>query len=82
MLRALQKVEIRAYPHRIASSASGQTPLSDQSTSAGGCFRITELRVKHDKIRLEKERLLKLQELDELEASVQKKILEEARRER
>lgn len=55
-------------------SASIQTPLSDQSKSAGGNSRMIELRVKHDRIRLEKEKLLKLQELDELEASVQKEI--------
>jgi hypothetical protein len=37
--------------------------------------------VKHDRARL-KETLLKLQELDELEASVQNELLEEARGER
>lgn len=39
-----------------------------------------ELRAKRDKIRLGKERLLKLQELDEMEAAVQKEMLEEVRR--
>ena len=38
--------------------------------------------MKHDRARLKKEMLLKLQELDELEASVQNELLEEARRER
>jgi hypothetical protein len=38
--------------------------------------------VKHDRARLKKETLLKLQELDELEASVQNELLEEARGER
>jgi hypothetical protein len=41
-----------------------------------------ELHVRRDKIQQEKERLLKLQELDKLEATVQKEILEEARRQR
>jgi hypothetical protein len=41
-----------------------------------------ELREKREKIRVEKERLLKLQELDELEAAVQREMLEEERRAR
>jgi hypothetical protein len=41
-----------------------------------------ELHVRRDKIQQEKERLLKLQELDKLEATVQKEILEEARSQR
>lgn len=69
-------------PHEQASSTSSPNMPSGQNTSAGGSSRMDELHAKRDKIRLEKERLLKLQELDDLEASVQKEILEEARRER
>jgi len=39
-----------------------------------------ELGVKRDMIRVEKERLLKLQELDEMEAAVQREMQEEQRK--
>ena len=39
-----------------------------------------ELRAKRDKIKVEKERLLMLQELDEMEATVQREMLEEQRK--
>jgi hypothetical protein len=63
-----------------SSRASSQTLLSESNIAAGSTARMDELRAKRDKIRLEKERLLKLQELDEMEAAVQKEMLEEARR--
>jgi hypothetical protein len=50
--------------------------------SMRGSSKMDELRAKRDKIRVEKERLLKLQELDELEASVQREMLEEQRKAR
>ncbi len=62
------------------SRASSQPLLSESNIAAGSTSRMDELRAKRDKIRLEKERLLKLQELDEMEAAVQKEMLEEARR--
>jgi hypothetical protein len=39
-----------------------------------------ELRAKRDKIKAEKGRLLKLQELGEMEATVQREMLEEQRK--
>jgi hypothetical protein len=63
-----------------SSRASSQTLHSETNIAAGSTSRMDELRAKRDKIRLEKERLLKLQELDEMEAAVQKEMLEEARR--
>jgi hypothetical protein len=62
-----------------SSRASSQTLLSDMSTDASSS-RMDELRAKRDKIRTEKERLLKLQELDEMEAAVQREMLEEAKK--
>ena len=62
-----------------SSRASSQTLASEMSASANPA-RMEELREKREKIRLEKERLLKLQELDEMEAAVQCEMLEEQRR--
>jgi hypothetical protein len=53
--------------------------LSDTSASASSS-RMDELRAKRDRIRVEKERLLKFQELDEMEAAVQREIQEEQRK--
>lgn len=39
-----------------------------------------ELRAKSERIKVEKERLLRLQELDEVEAAVQREMLEEQRK--
>ncbi len=63
-----------------SSQAFSQTVLSEPDIAADSTARMDELRAKRDKIRVEKERLLKLQELDEVEAAVQKELLEEARR--
>jgi hypothetical protein len=65
--------------HAPASSlAPFHSLLSDATTTvAASSSRIDELRAKRDRIRVEKERLLKLQELDEMEAVVQREILEE-----
>ncbi len=41
-----------------------------------------ELRAKRDKIKVEKERFLMLQELDEMEATMQREMLEEQRKRR
>ena len=46
----------------------------------GSSSRIDELKAKREKIRTEKERLLKLQELDEMEAAVHREIMEEEER--
>jgi hypothetical protein len=78
----LSEVNDADMPQQLASSASSIVPLAGQSTIAGTTSRMDELHAKRDKIQQEKERLLKLQELDELEATVQKEILEEARRQR
>jgi hypothetical protein len=61
------------------SRLSGQTVFSDSETT-GSSSRMEELRAKREKIRVEKERLLKLQELDEMEAAVQREMLEEQMR--
>lgn len=58
-----------------ASRASGS---SDNAT--GSSQKLDYLKEKMDKIRAEKERLQKLQELDELEAAVQKEIMDEQRK--
>ena len=60
--------------------ASSQTVLPDTSTAVGSSSRIDELKAKREKIRVEKERLLKLQELDELDAAVHREIMEEEAR--
>jgi hypothetical protein len=63
---------------------SSQTILSGTTTSTtvgASSSRIDELRAKRDRIRVEKERLLKLQELDEMEEAVQREMLEEQKRE-
>lgn len=62
--------------------ASIQTLLSDTGVSTRGSSKMDELRARRDKIRVEKERLLKLHELDELEASVRREMLEEQRKAR
>jgi len=55
--------------------------LSDVSgRESGSSVRLEELRAKRDKIKAEKGRLLKLQELDEMEATVQREMLEEQRK--
>jgi len=75
--------ELPSRQHEPASSrASSQTILSDTSTAVGSSSRIDELRAKREKIRTEKERLLKLQELDEMEATVHREIMEEEERTR
>jgi hypothetical protein len=66
------------------SNASSQTILCDTTTSTtvgASSSRMDELRAKRDRIRVEKERLLKLQELDEMEEAVQREMLEEQKRE-
>ncbi|KAH8792318.1 hypothetical protein F5882DRAFT_487811 [Hyaloscypha sp. PMI_1271] len=72
------KPEGRVAHDALPSRATSETPLSDGASSS----RMDELREKREKIRVEKERLLKLQELDELEAAVQREMLEEERRAR
>jgi hypothetical protein len=62
----------------LPSRATSETPLSEGASSS----RTDELREKREKISVEKERLLKLQELGELEAAVQREMLEEERRAR
>ncbi|OBT90274.1 hypothetical protein VE02_01271 [Pseudogymnoascus sp. 03VT05] len=64
----------------VSLGASGQTILSDTSTAEGSSSQIDTLLAKREKIRVEKERLLKLQELDEMEAMVNREILEERAR--
>ena len=60
---------------------SSHTLLSDASGSGSGSSARTEkLRAKRDKSQVEKERLLMLQELDEMEATVQREMLEEQRK--
>ena len=55
--------------------------LSDVSgRESGSSVRMEELRAKRDKIKAEKGSLLKLQELDEMEATVQREMLEEQRK--
>ncbi|KAH8750883.1 hypothetical protein BGZ57DRAFT_934625 [Hyaloscypha finlandica] len=72
------KPEGRVAHDALPSRATSEKPLSDGASSS----RMDELREKREKIRVEKERLLKLQELDELEAAVQREMLEEERRAR
>jgi hypothetical protein len=72
------KPEGRVAHDALPSRPTSETPLSEGASSS----RMDELREKREKIRVEKERLLKLQELDELEAAVQREMLEEERRAR
>ncbi|KAH8685563.1 hypothetical protein BGZ60DRAFT_395463 [Tricladium varicosporioides] len=58
-----------------ASRVSGSS-----DNAAGSSQKLDYLKEKMDKIRAEKERLQKLQELDELEAAVQKEIMDEQRK--
>ncbi|KFZ11322.1 hypothetical protein V502_07601 [Pseudogymnoascus sp. VKM F-4520 (FW-2644)] len=72
--------ELSSTQHESVSlGASSQSILSDTSTAEGGSSQIDTLRAKREKIRVEKERLLKLQELDEMEARVDREIIEEER---
>jgi len=74
--------EVVAVQHEPDSSRiASPTVLSDTDLStSGSSSRMDELRAKRDKIRAEKQRLLKLQELDEMEAAVQREIQEEQRK--
>ena len=72
--------ELSSTQHEpVSLGASSQSILSDTSTAEGGSSQIDTLRAKREKIRVEKERLLKLQELDEMEAIVNREIMEEER---
>lgn len=72
--------EVPSTQHEpVSLGASSQTILSDTSTAEGSSSQIDTLRAKREKIRVEKERLLKLQELDEMEALVNREIMEEER---
>lgn len=72
--------ELSSTQHEpVSLGAASQTILSDTSTAEGGSSQIDTLRAKREKIRVEKERLLKLQELDEMEAIVNREIMEEER---
>ncbi|PMD19354.1 hypothetical protein NA56DRAFT_705519 [Hyaloscypha hepaticicola] len=73
--------EMTSEPEPEPADVSSHTLLSDASGSgSGSSARMEELRAKRDKIKVEKERLLKLQELDEMEATVQREMLEEQRK--
>jgi hypothetical protein len=73
--------EITSEPEPEPADVSSHTLLSDASGSgSGSSARMEELRAKRDKIKVEKERLLMLQELDEMEATVQREMLEEQRK--
>lgn len=63
----------------IASHDWGSTMVTD-SASGSAILRMDALQAKMNKIRAEKQRLAKLQELEEAEAEVQREIMEERRR--
>jgi len=73
---AAEAVAVQHEPD--SSRVASEAVLSATSTSASSS-RIDGLRAKRDKIKVEKERLLKLQELDEMDAAVQYEIREEQR---
>lgn len=70
---------VQHEPEPEPSLVSSQTVLSDASGSASSS-RMEELKARREHIRVGKERLLKLQELDEMEAAVQREIQEEQKR--
>jgi hypothetical protein len=63
----------------IASHDSGSTMVTDPASGSPIC-RMDALQAKMNKIRAEKPRLAKLQDLEEAEAEVQREIMEERRR--
>lgn len=64
-------------PWPESSSVLDQALLSETS---GSTSRMEELRAKSEKIKVEKERLLRLQELDEAQAALQREMQEEQRK--
>ncbi|KAN0106813.1 hypothetical protein V8E51_009689 [Hyaloscypha variabilis] len=73
--------DITSEPESEPADFPSHTLLSDVSgRESGSSVRMEELRAKRDKIKAEKGRLLKLQELDEMEATVQREMLEEQRK--
>jgi hypothetical protein len=57
------------------------SPVATSSSGTGSESKLSILRGRMDKIRAEKERLLKVQELEEMEAAVQREIMGEQMRE-